>query len=127
NFAPDPRGRWVATGDNGTPVTLTLLDAGTGTAVRQFDVDPHFAEDANERADTTTVDRMFTPDGSRLLTFHVDGTVRAWDPETGKEVVRMKSDTDGAWRPGGLACSPDGKWVACRGNRDFRSILVWEL
>ena len=126
NFACDPRGRFIASGQNGQPVVISMLDATTGAALRHIALETH--PGAIERdMDITTVDRTFTPDGSRLLSFHEDGTVRAWDPVTGREVARLKSDTDGNWRPGGLACSADGKWVAIRENRNTRRMQVWEL
>ena len=126
NLAADPGGMWIATGKNGSPTVVTILDATTGAALRSMALDTDLGED-RERNDITTVDRGFTPDGSRLVTFHEDGTIRVWNPATGREVNRLKSATDGQWRPGGLAVSADGKWVAVRENRPTRRMLVWEL
>ena len=42
----------------------------------------------------------------------------------GKEVVRMKTSSAAAVQPGGLACSPDSRWVAIRAER---TVQVWEL
>jgi WD40 repeat protein len=126
NLAADPGGRFIATGKNGRPTVITVLDAPTGTALRSMALDSYLGED-ERRSDITTVDRAFTPDGSRLVTFHEDGSIRVWNPATGREVARLKSATDGEWRPGGLAVSADGKWVAVRENRPTRRMLVWEL
>ena len=48
----------------------------------------------------------WTPDGRRLLTLGNDGTVRAWDPATGRLLVErpLPFDSNGGsigWRPGG--------------------------
>ena len=126
NLASDPRGRFIATGKNGRPTVVTILDAANGSALRSMALDPNPGEEEG-RIDITTVDRAFTPDGSRLVTYHEDGTIRVWNPTNGREVARLKSASDGEWRPGGLAVSADGKWVAVRENRPTRTMLVWEL
>jgi hypothetical protein len=56
------------------------------------------------------------------VTAHYDGTIRLWDPDTGKQVARLKDDYRGQ---AGLACSPDSKWIAV--GRSDGKILLWEL
>jgi DNA-binding beta-propeller fold protein YncE len=126
NLAADPRGRWVLTSNlNDNPIRLALLDARTGQAAKSMPIEPSWEPDGTAVDATITLDRMFTPDGARLITTHGDGTVRAWDPDAGREVARIKWGSErSSGEPGGLACSPDGKWVAVR---DRATILVLEL
>jgi WD domain, G-beta repeat len=128
NLAADPRGRWVLTGVIGSgPAGLALLDASTGRLARGMAVEPSWEADGagGHAVDASwTLDRRFTPDGSRLVTAHGDGTARVWDPMAGKELVRMKWGRDRTSQPGGLAVSADGKWAAIRHGRQ---VLVWEL
>ena len=129
NLAADPKGRWVLTGLlQEEPARLGLLDAATGKVVRSLVIEPGLQTDETGLvfgdASAATLDRMFTPDGSRLVTIHGDNTVRVWDPEAGKEVTRMKLDPRRTAEPGGLAGSPDGRWVAVRGDRE---VQVWEV
>lgn len=128
NLAADPRGRWVLTGLLDEPARLVLIDAATGKVARALSpIEPSWEPDEGGgfAADaSTTLDRMITPDGTRLISVHGDTTIRAWDPETGRELTRIKWGKDRANEPGGLSCSPDGKWVAVR---DGTTILVWEL
>lgn len=116
NLAADPRGRWVLSSLlQEDPVRLGLLDAATGRVVRSMVLEPSWDGEEGGPVDASvTMDRLFTPDGSRLATLHSDGTVRVWDPEVGKEVVRMKYSQGRSGEPGGLAVSPDGRWLAVR-------------
>jgi hypothetical protein len=128
NIAADPRGRWVLTGLlQEEPPQLGLLDSATGKVDRRLLIEPSTEEVegiAMAVDASATLDRLFTPDGSRLVTIHDDGTVRMWDPESCKELVRMKSRPSGSFEPGGLVCSPDGRWVAVRNGRE---VQIWEL
>jgi WD40 repeat protein len=128
NVAADPRGRFVLTGVLGqeTP-RVSLLDAATGRLVRSFNVESSFepgAEGGEVVEVSATMDRRFTPDGQRLVSYHDDGTVRLWDIATAKELVRMKTGPTGSPMPGGLACSPDSRWIAIRSDR---TVQIWEL
>jgi WD40 repeat protein len=69
--------------------------------------------------DETISQLTFAPDG-RLFTAGLDQTVRAWDPATGRELLKLTM----ANRVRGLAVSPDGSLVAGSGLRnDFR---IWD-
>jgi hypothetical protein len=128
NLAADPRGRWVLTGIiQAEPSRLALLDSASGRVVQSLAIEPSWeiTEAGAEALDaSSTLDRLFTPDGSRLVSVHSDATVRVWDPEAGKELIRMKWGSAGSAEPGGLACSPDGRWVAVR---DGRQVQIWEV
>lgn len=128
NFATDPRGRWLGAGILiGEPARLAILEIATGKSLREMPIEPSWAtvDGVAQVMDASwTLDRTFTPDGLRLVTSHDDGTTRVWDVATGREVSRVKWERANSIIPGGLACSPDCKWVAVReGTR----ILVCEL
>jgi DNA-binding beta-propeller fold protein YncE len=128
NLAADPRGRFVVTGvlSEESP-RVSLLDAATGRVVQNMPVEASVepGPDGGTILEiSATMDRRFTPDGTRVVSVHDDGTVRGWDIATGKEFARMKVGPAGSTQPGGLACSPDGRWVAIRVDR---TVQVWEL
>lgn len=125
----DPRGRWVGSGGgfNSEVIQWRLLNAATGEQLRLVDVAQEEPEGGAQQGfqpiyPPYLTDLRFTPDGSRLVTAHYDGTVRLWDPETGKQVSKLKDTFRGLV---GLAVSPDGKWVAV--GRPDGKIVVWEL
>jgi WD40 repeat protein/serine/threonine protein kinase len=79
-FSPD--GRYLAVGgaDN-TRGTLRLWDAPTGKKVRTL------------HGHRSTVQAVaFSPDSRRLASGSRDGTVRLWDPATGRELQRYRAD-----------------------------------
>ena len=51
----------------------------------------------------------FRPDGRRLATGSLDGMVKVWDLESGREVLALKGHTKGVF---GLAFSPEGQRLA---------------
>ncbi len=104
-FAPD--GKRVAAA---TPCRIYIWDTATG-----HEVAPRAAHDR----DVTFV--RFLPDGKTILTASRDGTVRLWEPATGKMLRHFTVET-------GLATcdlSPDGRLLAVPG--DGSRILLWEV
>jgi WD40 repeat protein len=125
-LAVDPTGRWVAAGGgyNRDPVQWTLLNQSTGEVIRKLDV--LMGEGAEDglafRYPPYLSDMTFTPDGTRLVTAHYDGTFRIWDPDAGRELQKVAEGGPGS---AGVAMSPDGRWLGV-GHSDKR-ITVWEL
>jgi len=61
------------------------------------------------RAPSVAVRAEFTPDGTRVVTGHVDGRVTVWDAESGRELASVRPHPD--WVVG-IAASPDGRRIA---------------
>ena len=67
----------------------------------------------------------FSPDGKWLASSAMDGTVKVWDLNAGKEALTLKvkgRSHEWIWT---VAFSPDGKRLACGGHD--RDVQVWEL
>ena len=67
----------------------------------------------------------FTPDQRRLISQGADGTIRIWDPATGKELLTLTDPLfEGVWT-WFVTVSPDGQKVfAAPGHR--REMIIWE-
>jgi len=61
----------------------------------------------------------FSPDGRFLASGDVDGVVRMWDIESGREVRRMKHGADVK----SVGFSPDGRFLASGGG----AIWIWRV
>jgi WD40 repeat protein len=110
--------------------TLRVWDAATGRERRSGAANgfPHvFWPDAGDLLntgglwglDTKIVSHAFSPGARLLATGHRDGTVRLWDPATGK----VRHLTAGAV-VSSLAFSPDGRLLAS-GHTD-RTVRLWD-
>jgi WD40 repeat protein len=127
-LAVDPKGRWLATGttySGDRDKRWHLLDAKTGKEIAQTVVEMAEVNVNGQRhlVEPFLNDLAWLPDGSRLLSLHYGGTVRIWDPQTRAEVGRIALGRLGQLS-GGLAASPDGRWVAVGSER---TVTVWEL
>lgn len=121
-FAADPNGRFVAVtrGYVDQKPAWTILRADTGAIVRQVDVPADGPVNDGELINTPlTMDVAAMTDG-RFVTTHIGRSVRVWDPEAGKELLRLNGTGTG-----GLAVSRDGKWLAVRG--EGYDVQLWEL
>jgi WD40 repeat protein len=66
----------------------------------------------------------FSPDGSRIFTASLDGTVKVWHAETGEELLTLRGPQNGFWGFWGLAVSSDGRSIAAAS--DASSIKIWK-
>ncbi|HKO57561.1 MAG TPA: WD40 repeat domain-containing protein, partial [Thermoanaerobaculia bacterium] len=64
----------------------------------------------------------FSPDGTRLASASLDGTVIVWDVGGHKPLITLKGHTDGVLE---VAFSPDGKRLASAGLD--RRVILWDL
>lgn len=64
----------------------------------------------------------FAPDGKALLSDGGDGTVRLWDPATGKELGRLQGPHESVSR---IAVSADGRVLAMAGHDP--AVRLWDL
>jgi WD40 repeat protein len=137
-IALDPHGRWLVSSGrfDGKDFPLGLLDPQTGKVQRTLL--PEWPEPQEAR-----IGRLGRPreipeirvtglcsslDGERFIGVAEDGTLRQWNPFTGKELSRVKHHTlvsgfdVNCWS---TAVSPDGKWLVVGG--DNHSLSVWEV
>jgi WD40 repeat protein/serine/threonine protein kinase len=63
----------------------------------------------------------YSPDGTRLASASLDGTVKVWDPDTGAELLRLAGHDKPVW---GVAYSPDGKLLATGGGDG--TVRLWD-
>ena len=120
-FSPD--GRFLATGTGGDLLNmvqeryarggdnrLRLWDAATGRLIREFEGHTHAIRGL-----------AFTPDGTRVLTASLDGTLRLWDLIGGSELARIESKT---WVID-VAVSPDGQYALASGGALRNDVGTW--
>ena len=105
-------GKWIATGHPGDHKVI-LWDAATGARKLAF-----------EKHTSTVVHVTFSPDSSLVASTATqgDGSVRIWEPETGKEIVRLVCNTEG---PRETAFSHDGKRLVSVGEHGTGQ--VWDV
>jgi RNA polymerase sigma factor (sigma-70 family) len=113
SLAVSPDGRWLATGGE-FDQRICLWDAASGKLVRQWTAHEH--RQGRERGVWSV---RFAPDGKTLVSAGADGTIRLWDPATGRQ--RWKFAAEG----GLLTFSPDGRMLAS--TLPGGTIRLWEI
>jgi len=68
------------------------------------------------------VSACFSPDGSRILTGSVDGTVKVWDRNSGREIQSFKVESERGLKS--AAFSPDGKNILTLSDPSV--CLLWD-
>ncbi|GAJ09300.1 unnamed protein product, partial [marine sediment metagenome] len=63
----------------------------------------------------------FSPDGKRIVSGSVEGTIKLWDASTGRELMALRGHSAGVGSP---AFSPDGKLIVS-GSAD-KTVKVWD-
>jgi WD40 repeat protein len=96
------RGVFVTEGPQDSGL-IDIRDAETGESVRSF-----------HGHDGDVTDVAFSRDGSRLASTGEDGTLKVWDPSTGRLLSSLAAQGD-AWGP---SFSADGSLVAAAWNTD---------
>jgi WD40 repeat protein/serine/threonine protein kinase len=115
-FSPD--GRLLASASGRGGPTAMVWDVATGQAL--LTLEEHLGWGVRQVA--------FSPDGRRLASASGDGTVKVWDPETGKELHQLTGHTLGVM---GVAFSPDGQRLASvagdYAKRGAGEAKVWDV
>jgi len=110
-FSPD--GRRLATGNRDGTARIWDFDAGREILL----LNAHSAGQSPEVADQAQTPPgveavAYSPDGMRVVTGGSDGTVRAWESDTGKEVFTLRCYSFVPFPVRSVAYSPDGKLLA---------------
>ena len=94
--------------------------AGGGGVGPAWQREPHLVE-ADVRAGLVTTAKAeeeygvaFSPDGTRIAGNSGDQTVKAWNAETGEEILTFKGHLKGAWN---MSFSPDAKRIVSGSGR----------
>jgi WD40 repeat protein len=110
-FSPDGKTLLVATGNEAAfrsaKPTVGVYDAATGARLTSFT--GHSA---------AVLDGAFSHDGRRAATIGFDGTLRVWDPNTGRELLTLRPEPGQGNVSFGMAWSHDDAWLAAAWRSD---------
>ena len=100
-----------------------LLWSSSDGTVQQWGTDGRQIGASYRDADIGWVkDLAYTSDGTRFV-FCGGKVAVVWDSESGRQVVKLRAP-ERVWRLSRCCFSPDGKFVACAGDRN---IYVWDI
>jgi WD40 repeat protein len=63
----------------------------------------------------------FSPDGQRIASASMDGTIKVWDAQAGRETLTLKGHESGVT---GVAFSPDGRRIASASHDG--TVKIWD-
>jgi WD40 repeat protein len=120
-LAFSPEGKILASG--GASPFIYLWDTAKGKEIRHFyDKEGNALRLADYKDPVTSL--AYSPDGRLLVSGHDLGTIRWWDPKTGKEVRNFRPYYPSSVT--GLAFSPDGRTLAS-GALYENMVCIWEV
>ena len=102
----------------------SILASGSGDTVHLWDVASGQRKTVPTGHSDSVRSIMFSPDGSTLASASDDRTVRLWDMASGQLIAVLIGHTD---RVTSVAFSPDGSTLASGGDREDRTVILWDL
>ena len=101
-----------------------ILASGSGDTVYLWDVASGQRKTVLTGHSDSIRSIMFSPDGNTLASASDDRTVRLWDMASRQLIAVLIGHTD---RVTSVAFSPDGSTLASGGDREDRTVILWDL
>jgi WD40 repeat protein len=94
----------------------------SATGVREYEPEADAWRDLLPAHPGGPIGAAYSPDGRRLATGNMDGTVKIWDAESGRELLTLGGQR---YPVGRVAFSPDGSRLVVAGG-DAGTVTVWD-